>query len=884
MDACLSVDSIKYPDCTSLVVTLLAALFLPMPAIPAVDAVYHDFAYDAATSTYHVEHEGVGHTIPVDAVKRDLNGALCSICHADEASELKQSVHYRLQGRNDRILFPGGGAHGALDRACGLTGTSALVNYTSDVNLSECGKCHTGRFLPVMEGAFASMFHQLGVHDPAGEAARLVDGGLDCLVCHSDVYSAAPEGARIAGYASIGDPSPVPEGYARVGRDDTDFDGDGIPDLLIDSDGDGVADMPLMMGPGMPWPTIAQDRGPAAVTSVGATNEHNCLRCHEHARTGYKRGTLFAAGYDVHATAETGPFEGAGNRCTVCHTVPDIDGDGDPDHRFVRGHDVGGDLMAADFEPPPPGVAPDPDDPTHLTCVQCHEEVGGANDRLKVHSERHLATIACQTCHIPDSSGITYSINGHGGNLLFGRNAQGRDTLLINADHTTATDPADVAVDFEAYKTSPTYVWFNGGTSFLAQTLSVRGTPNAKIFPFKPMANGMVFDGRFFEGETVTNEAGAPYNAHSMYRFYANTVPGCEGTVCGNAEVFAAMDMLDLTPSETRMITLADFMSPDPDRQAMAMMQIFPNLIQFDKATFGTEHYLVAEGAPGDLDGDGKLDPDAEARFDMFAAANAGIASFRGFNLAMGLPADYDWYPPFNRPAEVVTMKVPDGSLMKMFLGMQAGALPEEQRADYLAAIEHYPAFSNGVTLGGHGVRPKAQALGAGRGGCSDCHSRNGMLANPVPVTRKVATDLGPLGTVDLPMYQWRYYNVPALTRRGVRAPSEAVLYGNWSMEIGDDPYYVRTSDRPMVVNWFAPDIPGGYVPATDRQTLWGVGLHWGLLTFAGGDWMPVLEPIVDYVPNYEVLGYTAEEILDVGQGGGHGGGHGSGGGGWHSR
>jgi hypothetical protein len=40
----------------------------------------------------------------------------------------------------------------------------------------------------------------------------------------------------------------------------------------------------------------------------------------------------------------------------------------------------------------------------------------------------------------------------------------------------------------------------------------------------------------------------------------------------------------------------------------------------------------------------------------------------------------------------------------------------------------------------------------------------------------------------------------------------------------------------------------------------------------------------VDYVPNYQVLGYKADEILDVGQGGGHGGGHGSGGGGWHSR
>ena len=98
-----------------------------------------------------------------------------------------------------------------------------------------------------------------------------------------------------------------------------------------------------------------------------------------------------------------------------------------------------------------------------------------------------------------------------------------------------------------------------------------RRAPNAKITPFKPMANGMVFDARFFSGETVKNDAGADYNAHSMYRFYANKD---DGTGIGNAEVFAAMDMLDLTPDETRQITLADFQSADPDRQAMAMMQI----------------------------------------------------------------------------------------------------------------------------------------------------------------------------------------------------------------------------------------------------------------------------------------------------------------------
>ena len=33
-------------------------------------------------------------------------------------------------------------------------------------------------------------------------------------------------------------------------------------------------------------------------------------------------------------------------------------------------------------------------------------------------------------------------------------------------------------------------------------------------------------------------------------------------------------------------------------------------------------------------------------------------------------------------------------------------------------------------------------------------------------------------------------------------------------------------------------------------------------LTWNGGKWMPVLEPVTDLKPNYEVLGYDRSEIL----------------------
>ena len=839
----------------------------------------HDFAYDAQLKQYVVNDI----VIPESEVKRDVSKAICHQCHEGAIAEFKDSVHYKLAARTDSVMFPGGGAHGALDRACGLPGTSALVNYTSNENLGECAKCHAGRYLPVMEGLFEGMLGGMGLPEPKTQASNIVNSGIDCLVCHAEKYKSVPEGDHliISSNAPADGASPTPLGYAKVSRDNSDFDQDGSPDLQIDFNGDGTLDMPLMMDtdgdgtPETPWPTVAQDRSAEAVKSAGHTNEAGCLRCHEHARTGYKRATLFEEGYDVHATVSTGPFENAKNQCTVCHKVEK--------HKFVRGHSVGGDLAAADYPAPPPGTKTDPDDPTNIMCTTCHrietlvdsatplEPVNGK--KASIHSSRHLDSMACETCHIPVSGGITYSIYGEGSHISFGRTTEGKDTKLISADHMKADGHDDIAGDFTAYQAAPTLVWFNGGTSFLAQSLAVRGSPQAKITPFKPMANGMVFDARFFKGDTIKNEAGAEYNAYSMYRFYANK----SDTGAGNAEAFAAMDLLDLTPTEVRQITLFDFFSIDPDRQAMAMMQIFPNMIHFDKATYGYEHYLIssdARFAAWDQNKDGILDKDVPFNFNIFEASNAGLNSFKGMNQPMGIPADYDWYPPFTSKDDLVTMKLPDGSLMKMFLKMQASGLPAEAVPAYLAAVENYPAFSNGITLGGHGVRPKEQAIGYGQQGCQSCHSESGILSNPVPVTEKVAVDMGQMGMLEFPQYRWHFYQIHALANLGLSVEDDDIVKGLASVDVDTNTDYMRVSDHVMTLNWFAPQSPGGYVAA--ESTLAAMNMKESDLTKNGGSWMPVLEPITTGVPNYKVLGYQKNEVIWMGDGGNDGNGNGN--------
>jgi hypothetical protein len=281
--------------------------------------------------------------------------------------------------------------------------------------------------------------------------------------------------------------------------------------------------------------------------------------------------------------------------------------------------------------------------------------------------------------------------------------------------------------------------------------------------------------------------------------------------------------------------------------------------LYFDKAAFGYEHYLVKTGSPYDADHDGIIDAGAPFRFDMLGAAQSGLRQFQGFNGPMGFPASYEWYPQFTGQDDLVTMKLPDGSEIKMWMRMKAAGLPADQQAAFLAAIENYPSFSQ-VTLGGHGVAPKTQALGANS--CLDCHGSSGALAHTVPVGRRTAVDMGPMGQIELPLYRWRYYRVRALTDLGLSVTSEEIVAGTKDVDIDGDTTYVRDSSAEFIVNWFMPEMPGAWRTADDPSALTGTGLAAADLTKNGGEWMPVLEPVVDLLPNWAVLGYQESELI----------------------
>lgn len=205
----------------------------------------------------------------------------------------------------------------------------------------------------------------------------------------------------------------------------------------------------------------------AALSVTRAPTTEACLRCHEHAFSyDYKRGTPFTPQTDVHAKAGIG--------CVTCHPTEH--------HKMPKGQ-FESDMAANDL----------PD--VKVLCAGCHGETphrGKAGATLNA----HVAVIACQTCHIPVVSGISYEDWGR----PVRDDAHGRYSALSRYDEIPAIRGLYVPT-VKITRGHPDYIWRVANTetredvqSWMAFQVSSIKSAGAKIYPVRGLTQVLLFD------------------------------------------------------------------------------------------------------------------------------------------------------------------------------------------------------------------------------------------------------------------------------------------------------------------------------------------------------------------------------------------------------
>ena len=216
---------------------------------------------------------------------------------------------------------------------------------------------------------------------------------------------------------------------------------------------------------GVHWGVDTSLKAALSVTRTPTTEA--CLRCHEHSFSDdYKRGTPYTPENDVHARAGLG--------CGTCHVTER--------HRIAKGQ-YESDMVANDL----PEVA--------ITCTNCH----GGNPHGGEHAETlnlHTEVLACQTCHIPEVSGIVYEDWGKPTR----DDTHGKYSALSKYDCIPAIPGTYVPTDSIA-KGHPSYMWRvanlgdnKDAQSWMALATAGMTTEAAKIFPVRGLTQVMLFD------------------------------------------------------------------------------------------------------------------------------------------------------------------------------------------------------------------------------------------------------------------------------------------------------------------------------------------------------------------------------------------------------
>ncbi len=211
-----------------------------------------------------------------------------------------------------------------------------------------------------------------------------------------------------------------------------------------------------------------QDRSKTAALSVTRVpTTEACLRCHEHSFSAdYKRGTPFAADSDVHAAA--------GLTCVDCHVTR---------HHLIAKGQWESDMVANDL----PDVA--------VECSGCHGDAPHRGARAAALND-HVATVACQTCHVSAVSGVVREDWGQ----PVADDGAGRYSALSWFDPIPAI-PGLFVPTVEIRGGVPDHVWrvANDGSnpaaqSWMAFATTSRGSDGAKILPVRGLTQILLFD------------------------------------------------------------------------------------------------------------------------------------------------------------------------------------------------------------------------------------------------------------------------------------------------------------------------------------------------------------------------------------------------------
>lgn len=420
------------------------------------------------------------------------------------------------------------------------------TNFTGS---AACLECHSGKVDEVMASLhFTWRSTNSLVAYPGGGSHGMVDRfcalvGANAMVNYFADLS-GHKGSSACGKCHVGDqlpfPNPATGKYSQAQKDGVDclichaaennydMNADGLY-TAADADATHRALTTNSLSGRRAW---FQDRSVRAAESVGGkVGTAQCLRCHEHGQAApdYKRGTPFTPQHDVHAAA--------GLTCTDCHKVDN--------HKMARGSRVS-DMHG--WERPN----------LEVDCGNCHSGTAPHKNPALAMLNQHTALIACETCHIPWTSGASRRVWAP----TFGVTNGPEANIPIFDTQSGVYEPYSSYT--AEYNQRPAYRWFNGSVSMLAEPMdnatawnfqvATKNTPRAKIYPFRYIVSGMVMDRRGF---------GSDPNFNTNF-----TMLAALNAMAGPLKQMGFMRASGLTPQE------------------QAVLAQFPNLLNFDKETY----------------------------------------------------------------------------------------------------------------------------------------------------------------------------------------------------------------------------------------------------------------------------------------------------------